>query len=139
MKSNIKNTKANKKSKKIDASAISKRIGLLRNQYAGVRGRSKFARALGISPSTYSYYENDRIPPIDILLKISEITATDLHWLMTGCTSQENSSYEPNTMFLRKLQLILNEHPDMAEAIWAFVDLLSEKKGIEKTLASSGL
>ena len=49
--------------KKSDANAIIERIKLLRQQYAGVRGKSEFARSLGISPSTYSYYENNRIPP----------------------------------------------------------------------------
>ena len=53
---------------KIDANSIIDRVVLLRQQYSGDRGKSKFARSLGISASTYNYYENNRIPPIEILL-----------------------------------------------------------------------
>ncbi len=60
---------------KFNEKTIIERIRSLREQYAGRRGKSKFARVLDISPSTYNYYENNRIPPIEILLKICEVTA----------------------------------------------------------------
>jgi len=79
------------------------RIKQLRRQSAGERGKSNFARSLGISPSTYSYYENSRVPPIEIMLKICEVTNCDLHWLLTGAEPQkiiaestENIEYPSN-------------------------------------------
>ena len=69
---------------KFDEKAVIGRIKFLRNRYAGKRGKSAFAKALDISPSTYSYYEQNRIPPIEILLKICEVTGADLEWLLTG-------------------------------------------------------
>jgi transcriptional regulator with XRE-family HTH domain len=116
--------------------AIIERVKLLRKQYAGERGKSKFARALGISPSTYSYYEYNRIPPIEILLKICEITGADLQWLLTGQTGGKNFVFMQNTELLRKLDDLFNNNPEMAEAVLAFIELLCEKKGIERRLHS---
>jgi transcriptional regulator with XRE-family HTH domain len=122
---------------------IVKRISLLRSQYAGSRGKSKFARALGISPSTYSYYENNRIPPIEILLKICDLTGADLSWLLTGQETPKTSAsdlqkfaFGPNNTLLRKLDLMLSENPDLFEPISAFLELLCEKKGFEKSFRS---
>lgn len=119
--------------------AIIERVKLLRKQYAGERGKSKFARDLGISASTYSYYENNRVPPIEILLKISEVTGADLDWLLTGKEGSKTAVFEqrkllsgPENLLLRKLEALLSENPQSAEAISAFIELLSEKKGVEK-------
>ena len=46
--------------------------------------KRKFADALGLPLSTYVNYEADRVPPSDVLVKVSEITGCDLNWLMTG-------------------------------------------------------
>jgi SOS-response transcriptional repressor LexA len=121
-----------------DEKAIIERVRLLRKQYAGERGKSKFARDLGISASTYSYYESNRVPPIEVLLKISEVTGADLDWLLTGkerlktpLSEQRKLSSGPENLLLRKLEGLLNENPQSADAISAFIELLSEKKGIE--------
>ena len=123
--------------------AIIERVKLLRNQYAGNRGKSKFARALGISASTYSYYENNRVPPIEILLKICEVTGADLDWLLTGketpkspISEPKGFAFGPNSSLLRRLDALLGENPDLAEPILAFIELLCEKKGIEKEFHS---
>jgi len=118
----------------LDENAVIERIKGLRKQYAGNRGRSEFARALGVSPSTYSYYENNRIPPPQILLKICEITGADLEWLLTGHSSQKKSSSGPNTELLRRLDKLLTENPEMSEVVSAFVELLCEKRGLEAQL-----
>ena len=115
-----------------DENAIIERVRLLRNQYAGSRGKSNFARALGISVSTYSYYENNRVPPVETLLKICEVTGADMEWLLTGRSSKENFAFGPNTALLRKLDAFLSENPDLTKPISAFIELLCEKKGIEK-------
>ncbi|MBN2456647.1 MAG: helix-turn-helix domain-containing protein [Sedimentisphaerales bacterium] len=116
---------------KFHKSETSSRIKLLRTKYAGARGKSDFARQLGISPSTYSYYEKNRVPPGDVLLKICQLTGTDIYWLLTGQSSTEIAPVKPKKPFLDKLEYVLNQNPELAEPISAFVELLCEKKGIE--------
>ncbi len=118
--------------KNFDENTIIERIRFLRNQYAGSRGKSKFARALGISASTYSYYENNRVGPIEILLKICEVTGADLEWLLTGRSAEKKFVSGPNATLLRKLDALLSENPDLSEPILAFIELLCEKRGFEK-------
>ncbi|MCX5634931.1 MAG: helix-turn-helix domain-containing protein [Planctomycetota bacterium] len=117
----------------IDAKAIIERIRQLRDQYAGRRGKSKFAEALNISPSTYSYYESDRIPPIEILLKICQVTGADLEWLLTGSANEIKNPFGQNTSLLRKLDALLTENPEMTSPILAFIQLLCEKKGFKNS------
>ncbi len=121
--------------------SIIERIGLLRNQHTGSRGKRKFAHLLGISASAYSYYENNRVPPIEVLLKICELTGADLRWLLTGKEIPKKTASEakyltvdPDSTLLRKLDIFLNENPDLAEPVLAFIELLCEKKGLEKNL-----
>ena len=121
----------------IDEKAIIERVRLLRKQYAGDRGKSRFARALGISASTYSYYESDRVPPIEVLLKICEVTGADLEWLLTGEKTGKTHTSGANIALLQKLDDLLGENPDLAEPILAFIELLCEKKGIEKKFHSN--
>lgn len=126
--------------KNFNEKATIERIQLLRNQYAGSRGKSIFARTLGISPSTYSYYEKDRVPPPEILLKICEITQADLYWLLTGQMDEkspagmENYISGPNATLLRKINGLLTENPAMSVSVSAFIDLLCEKKGFEEKI-----
>ena len=117
-----------------DEKALIERIKFLRKQYAGGRGKSKFARALGISASTYSYYENDRVPPIELLLKICEITGADLQWLLTGSRTEKKLAFGPNNELLQKLDDLFTNNPEMTRAVLAFTELLCEKKGLEKQL-----
>jgi phage repressor protein C with HTH and peptisase S24 domain len=120
----------------IDEKAVIERVRLLRKQYAGDRGKSRFARALGISASTYSYYESDRVPPSEVLLKIFEVTGADLEWLLTGEKTGKPPAFGANIALLQKLDDLLGETPDLAEPILAFIELLCEKKGIEKKFHS---
>jgi len=119
-----------------DEKAVINRVRRLREQYAGGRGKSKFAQALGISPSTYNYYENDRVPPIQILLKMCEVTGADLEWLLTGGSGEKRFAFGPNSEFLEKLDDLLTNDADLGEAIMAFIELLCEKKAVEKGLQS---
>jgi transcriptional regulator with XRE-family HTH domain len=115
---------------KYDEKAIIARIRSLREQYVGGRGKSKFARALNISPSTYNYYENNRIPPIEILLKICEVTGADLDWLLTGQSTGKEPESGPKSGLLQKLDKLFTDNPEMTEAVLAFIELLCEQKGI---------
>ena len=125
-----------KNMKNFNENAIIERVRQLRKQYAGGRGKSKFARALGISASTYSYYENNRIPPTEVLLKICEVTGTDLEWLLTGRSAEKRFPSGANSGLLQKLDDLLTNSPELAGPVLAFIELLCEKKGIEKELHS---
>lgn len=116
---------------KFDEKAVIQRIVKVRTDIAGVRGRSKFAKALGLSPSTYSYYEQDRLAPVSILLKISEITGVDLHWLLTGLTEKDGGVLQQHPRLARQLSSFLRSNPASAGTIEAFVELLSEKMVVE--------
>lgn len=63
---------------------ICSRLERLRTEMFGDRGKSRMARQLGIRPSTYDRYERDRVPPADLLVKISEVANVTLDWLITG-------------------------------------------------------
>ena len=123
-----------KKAKNFDEQTIIERVKLLREQYAGSRGRSKFARALGVSPSTYNYYEISRVAPIEILLKICELTGADLEWLLAGRTTARRFAGGPNTAILQKLDDLLAEDAALAKPVSAFLELLREKKVAEKKI-----
>jgi len=117
-----------------DEKVIIERIRGLRTQYAGSRGKSKFARALGISASTYSYYESNRVPPPQILLKICSVTGADLEWLLTGRGSEKRPASGPNAAILQRLDDLFTTNPELVEAVLAFIELLCEKKGLERQL-----
>jgi len=102
---------------------ICQRIAQLRQRVAGKRGKSRFARLLGIAPSTYDYYESDRVPPAPLLLRIAELAEVDLYWLLTG---QESASARiaPTHPALRRAAALLQRQPDAAKPLAAFLDLL---------------
>lgn len=119
---------------KIDTNAINSRIQLLRQEYAGDRGKSKFAQEIGISSSTYSYYEKGRVPPIDILLKISQITGVDLYWILTGTEHRDPrlSTKAGNEPLFAKINYLLSQREYLAASVEAFIDLLYEKESLEQ-------
>lgn len=117
-----------------DEKAIIERVRYLRRQYSGERGKSTFAHALGLSPSTYSYYEKNRVPPIEVLLKIRDTTGADLDWLLTGAKSEKDLPPDAHNSLLRKLDVLLKDKPELAAPVSAFVELLSEKQGLERHL-----
>ena len=98
------------------------RIATLRKDYAGERGKKKFAAQLGISPSTYSYYEKDRVPPIAILLKICQLCNVNINWLLTGNNGQENEKNAPtgqNNHIISMVNKVLEKQPASSDAISA--------------------
>jgi transcriptional regulator with XRE-family HTH domain len=126
----------------LDEKAVIERIRMLRKNFSGPRGKRKFARAIGLSPSTYNYYEKDRLPPIPVLLKICQICDANLEWLLTGKSIQfktDMSSYfasiqknpelaAKSTKLMKKLGNLFNNNQESLDAVLAFVELLSENK-----------
>jgi len=121
--------------------ALISRIIELRKAFAGGRGRSKFAEALGISPSTYSYYEKDRIPPIPLLLKICQLCNVGIYWLLTGqneAKSAENQQLDSRfSEIIEKLKKLAAGNPVSIQAVMAFLELMEQKSAIEGSQVSS--
>ena len=116
-----------------DEKKVIERIRQLRITCAGQRGKSKFAQQLGISPSTYNYYEKDRLAPISVLLNIAEITGVSLNWLVTG---DENSSTttDPANPVIKRVSNLLKDSPKSVPALMAFLQLLEQNENILKQI-----
>jgi transcriptional regulator with XRE-family HTH domain len=109
------------------ASEICRRVAELRLKAAGPRGKSTFAKQLGISPSTYDYYEGSRTPPAEMLVRIAEVAGADLYWLLTGEPGAAALGAEDHPV-LRRVAKLLADCPDAAGALGAFVGLLVEAR-----------
>jgi len=105
--------------------SICRRIAQIRAELTGPRGKSKFAQLLGISPSTYDYYESSRIPPANILVRISAVSGVDLAWLLTG-EGGKASGVSADHPAVQRVAELLADRPDAAEPLWAFLDLLAD-------------
>lgn len=101
---------------------ICQRVSQVRLEYAGVRGKSRFARELGLAPSTYDYYEASRIPPVDVLVRISEVVGVDLGWLLTGRKSADG--LDINNPIVQRAARLLGEQPSSAGPLAAFLQIL---------------
>jgi SOS-response transcriptional repressor LexA len=105
-------------------SAVCDRIAKVRLEVAGPRGKSSFAKKLGISPSTYAYYESSRVPPADVLVRIADVAGVDLRWLLTGETG--GGSVPADHPVVRRISQLLGERPNAAAPLAAFLDVLAE-------------
>jgi transcriptional regulator with XRE-family HTH domain len=103
---------------------ICQRVAQLRQEFAGKRGKAAFAKQLGLSPSTYDYYEASRPPPSDVLVRMAELANVDLRWLLSGKGEPRPATNHPAVA--RAAQL-LAKSPSSAAALEAFVDLLEQQ------------
>jgi len=104
-------------------SGICQRIARIRLEVAGPRGKSAFAKQLGLSPSTYEYYESTRVPGVCVLVRMAELANVDLRWLITGQAGEV--AVEPGHPVVQRAAAMLAERPDAAAALAAFLDLLA--------------
>jgi len=102
---------------------ICRRIAALRRRLHGDRGKSRFAEQLGISPSTYNYYEARRVPPAGVLVRIADAAGVDIRWLLTGEDAEPSVSADHPAV--RRIAVLLAEHPSAAAPLVAFVDILA--------------
>ena len=123
----------------IGIKAVISRIRQLRRDYAGNRGKALFAKELRISPSTYNYYERDRMPPVEVLWGICELTGADIGWLLTGKSAGKiEGTGKPLPKALNdRIATLLDRDSSVVEALNAFVDLLEKKTQTERTLSDS--
>lgn len=117
-----------------DEKQVIGRIQQLRIRHFGVRGKSTFAKKLGLSASTYNYYEDDRLAPISVLLKISEITGADLYWILKGENAPEQCSHTPSakeSAAVSKIARFAQDNPQAIDAVLSFIDLLEQTEAIK--------
>ena len=124
------------------------RLRQLRISYAGERGKKIFARAIGLSASTYSYYERGRLPPVDVLVRIAKLMDVDMNWLLTGKTDAESPVFGKNSApsskpeisrkstgsLVKNVKNLMSEDPDTAELLAAFVSLIRRKESLEQSM-----
>lgn len=103
---------------------ICRRIARIRLEVAGPRGKAAFAKDLGLSPSTYDYYESTRVPPADVLVGIAERSGADLYWLLTGKGGAGEGVGSPHPLVQRVAKL-LADRPDAAAPLAAFLEILA--------------
>lgn len=107
---------------------VCQRLRYLRELHYGERGRSSFAKALGLGPSTYGHYELDRSPPVDILIRAARLTGTRLEWIITGEGERRERVTNPVTSLADRLsgrlRDILTSRPDLAHFVENLVELL---------------
>ncbi|MCY2925310.1 MAG: LexA family transcriptional regulator [Planctomycetota bacterium] len=106
---------------------LCQRITQVRTETCGVRGKSAFAKALGLSPSTYEYYESTRVPPADVLLRIAAVGGVDLTWLLTGQAAAVPVAADHP--ILQRAARLLADSPQAAAPLTAFLDLLGKAMG----------
>ena len=129
-----------------DAELI-QRVRLLRERTYGKRGKARFCKALGISPSTYNYYEQDRVPPVALLVEMARVTGADPNWLLTGDgpepsdgpqakpasvpTRADGADMPPeHEQMVARLAAALGSEPAAAKAMGAFLDIVEQHKAI---------
>ena len=126
---------------KFSKKALIERIIELRKTFAGQRGKSKFAESLGITPSTYSYYEKNRVPPIPVLLKICQLCNVSIFWLLTGKDDDKSGQKQQFDAGFsdvsEKLRKLSNGNPVSFQAVTAFLDILEQKNIIENNQAKA--
>jgi transcriptional regulator with XRE-family HTH domain len=105
------------------------RLAEVRAQHFGSRGKSRFARELGIGSSTYDRYERDRMPPADLLLKAAEITGVRLEWLITGEGPREAPPPVSGRIasLLDRLRHLLRRRQEFADQVDAFLTDLEHR------------
>ncbi|MGC9453915.1 MAG: helix-turn-helix domain-containing protein [Phycisphaerae bacterium] len=104
---------------------ICRRIASIRTELTGTRGKSAFARMLGLSPSTYDYYESNRVPPADVLVRIADTAGVDLRWLLTG-QEAATTAVPADHPAVQRVAKLLAGHPDAARPLGSFLDILTE-------------
>ena len=99
------------------------RLGSIREDAFGKTGRSAFARALGIPLTSYLNFENGRVPPMDIVVKMMTLTRVNPRWLVHG----EGPQYLPKDA----------ELPPAEDAASLLAGLLGENARLKEQLLAA--
>lgn len=109
--------------------ALAQRIKDLRRRHFGLRGPEQLAQKLGISTDEYLRYERGVVPPGEIMVRLCEVTGEDLQWLLTGVAGRGavviTGTRARHQELLARLARLLDERPEFAAPLEAFVNLLA--------------
>jgi transcriptional regulator with XRE-family HTH domain len=109
--------------------ALARRIKDLRRRHYGARGKERFAQRLGVPAEEYARYERGSVPPGEVLVRICDVTGEDLQWLLTGVAGRGTvviaGTRGRHQDLLARLARLLDEQPQVAAPVEAFVDLLA--------------
>ena len=100
------------------------RLRAIREDAYGERGKSAFARAVGIPITSYENYEQGRLPTMDIVVKMMAATRVNPRWLFHGKGPQ----------YLNKD----TDLPPAEDAVSLIADLLQEKQRLKEDLKRAG-
>ena len=101
---------------------FAERLGAIREDAFGENGRSAFARALGIPLTSYLNFENGRVPPMDIVVKMMGLTRVNPRWLVHGEGPQhlpEGVELPPAEDAASLLTALLDENAKLKEQLLA--------------------
>jgi len=108
--------------------ALARRIRELRRRHFGAQGKALFAQRLGLPPDQYARYEGGVVPPGEVMVRMCEITGEDLQWLLTGVAARGTvviaGARGRHRDLVARLARMLDERPELAPPVEAFVDLL---------------
>lgn len=108
---------------------LGERLRELRRRHFGPRGKAELAERLHIPLAEYERYERGQVPPGEVLVRICEVTGEDLQWLLTGLPGRGTvvitGSRPRHQHLLTQLAQLLDEHPEFAAPLEAFVALLA--------------
>lgn len=100
----------------------------MRRRHYGPRGKARFAQLLGLSLEEYARYERGVLPPGEVMVRMCEVTGEDLQWLLTGVDSRGTvviaGARGRHRDVLARLAKLLDEQPQLATAVEAFLELL---------------
>jgi|GEM_PF-1348468 len=109
---------------------LAKRIRELRRRHFGARGKDEFARQLGMTRDEYDKFEDNRLPPGELMVRMCEITGEDLQWLLTGVSSRGavviSGARRRHQNLLTRIASSLDADPKLAGPLEAFFDLLTQ-------------
>lgn len=108
---------------------LSMRLAEVRREHYGERGRSSFARELGIPVTSYVHYESDRAPPAELLAQAAALTGTNLEWLLNGTGDRHARPAGPASSQVQQVvdefAHLLMRSPQLIPAAEEFVQLLA--------------
>ncbi len=108
----------------IVTSDVCLRIAEVRQRCCGERGKSLFAKQLGIPVTTYQHYEIGRIPPVETLVRIAQSGAVSLNWLLFGDRAVAESPSRRSSMLSDRLLQLLRRNPEFHGPVEEFLKLL---------------
>ncbi len=117
--------------------ALAQRIRELRRRHFGASGKAAFAQKLGLALEDYAKFEEGVVPPGDVLVRICETTGEDLQWLLTGEAARGavviSGARHRHRDLITRLAQALDDKPELAAPIEAFVDLMLRGEDARRT------